>query len=148
MAKRILLPLDKSVDAEAVVPFIQNAGVGGGATVRLLHVAPVPELVVDDDGRVIAYTDQETARLYMDASDYLRTIAAQLEPVATEYAVRFGDPVREILAEAAEFDADLIAVTTKGHSAVGRAILGSVAESVFRKAPVDVLLFRAVSDHA
>jgi nucleotide-binding universal stress UspA family protein len=148
MAKRILLPLDKSVGAEAVLPFIQNAGVGGGATVRLLHVAPVPELVTDDDGRVIAYTDQETARLYTDASDYLQAIAAQLEPVATECAVRFGDPVREILAEAAEFDADLIAVTTAGRSAVGRAVLGSVAESVFRRAPVNVLLFRAVPEHA
>ena len=148
MAKRILLPLDKSVGAEAVLPFIQNAGVGGGAMVRLLHVAPVPELVMGDDGRVIAYTDQETARLDADASDYLRTIAAQLEPVATECAVRFGDPVREILAEAAAFGADLIAVTTTGRSAVGRAVLGSVAEGVFRRAPVDVLLFRAVSDHA
>ena len=146
MPKQILVPLDKTLSAEAIIPLIQGAAYGAGATVRLLHVAPVPELVVYEDGRVIAYADQETARLDAEASDYLRTVAARLEPVPTECVVRFGDPVREILAEATESGADLIAVTTAGRSAVGRAILGSVAEGVFRRGTVDVVLFGPAPD--
>jgi nucleotide-binding universal stress UspA family protein len=56
--------------------------------------------------------------------------------------VRFGDPLHEILKEADAFGADLIAVTTAGRSGVGRAVLGSVAERVFRKAGTPVLLYR------
>jgi nucleotide-binding universal stress UspA family protein len=141
MAKQILVPLDRTHDAEAIIPLVQSAAHGAGATVRLLHVAPVPELIMGAHGRVIAYTDQETARMEADALDYLRTIAARLEPVATECAVRFGDPVREILADAEAFGADLVAVTTTGRSAVGRAVLGSVAEGVFRRVGIDVMLF-------
>ena len=47
-----------------------------------------------------------------------------------------------------EFDADLIAVSTAGRSGVGRAVLGSIAEQVFRKATAPVLLFRPSRSHA
>lgn len=62
-------------------------------------------------------------------------------------AVRFGDPVAEILREAEEFGADLIAVTTEGRSAVGRTVLGSVAEQVVRKADTPVVLMRPGRHH-
>jgi nucleotide-binding universal stress UspA family protein len=56
--------------------------------------------------------------------------------------VRFGDPVEEILQEADSFDADLIAVMTRSRSALSRAVLGSVAEAVLRKARAAVVLLR------
>lgn len=57
--------------------------------------------------------------------------------------MRFGDPVHEILREAEQWEADLIAVTTTGRSGLGRMVLGSVAEQVFRKAAVPVVLYHA-----
>jgi nucleotide-binding universal stress UspA family protein len=59
--------------------------------------------------------------------------------------VRFGDETAEILVEAEAFGADLIAVSTAGRSGVGRALLGSVAEQVFRKAAVPVILYRTAA---
>ncbi len=56
--------------------------------------------------------------------------------------MRFGDPVDEILREAEAFDADLIAVTTQGRSALGRTVLGSVAEQIVKKADAPVMLVR------
>jgi nucleotide-binding universal stress UspA family protein len=56
--------------------------------------------------------------------------------------VRFGDPVAEILRDAEQFKADLIAVSTGTRSALGRALLGSVAEQIVRKADVPVMLLR------
>jgi nucleotide-binding universal stress UspA family protein len=148
MAKRILVPLDQTVDAEAIVPVVADLARGAGATVRLLHVAPVPNNVVNDDGRVVAYADQETARLEADGLDYLRTIEAQLDGIPIECVVRFGDPLPEILFEAEAFGADLIAVTTTGRHALGRLLLGSVAEQVLRKAPTAVMLVRPAGDSA
>ncbi len=141
MAKRILLPLDQSLIAEAVVPLVADAARGGGAAVRLLHVAPIPQALVNKEGRVVAFVDQEFERLETEGLDYLRTIEAKLDGVPVECVVRFGDPVEEILREADAFGADLIAVTTSGRSGISRVALGSVAEQVFRKAPVAVVLF-------
>jgi nucleotide-binding universal stress UspA family protein len=68
-------------------------------------------------------------------------VEARLEGVAVEMVVRFGDPTAEILHEAEAFGADLIVLATTGRSALGRTMFGSVAEAVFRKAQVPVLLF-------
>src|SRR2546427_3506765 len=62
MAKRILVPLDRTSTSEAVLPFVSDLAHGAGSTVRLLRVEPVPNNVVSDSGRVVAYTDQEMAR--------------------------------------------------------------------------------------
>jgi hypothetical protein len=70
MAKRILVPLERTLESEAVVLLARDAG----ASVKLLHVAAVPEPVVDDDGRVLSYADQEMAWVEVDA---METICAR-----------------------------------------------------------------------
>jgi nucleotide-binding universal stress UspA family protein len=140
MAKRILVPLDQSEAAETVVPLVRDLARGAGATVRLLHVAPVPHALWDKRGRVVVYVDQEVQRLEVEALDYLRAVEAGLDGIPVEIAVRFGDPAAEILREVEAWDADLLALTTRSRSALGRTVFGSVAESVFRKAAISVLL--------
>jgi len=137
------VPLDESRMAEVVVPLVADIARGSGATVRLLQVAPVPRNRVSEEGRVLANADEEMARLEAEGLDYLRTVEMQFDGAGeVECVVRFGDPVAEILLEAEAFGADLIAVTTEGRSAVGRALLGSVAEQVVRKAHAQVMLIR------
>jgi len=140
--KRIVLPLDGSLVAESVLPVVADLARAGGGSVRLLRVMPLPNNCVDADGRVVAYADQEMERLEAEGLDYLRTVETRLGGLPIESHIRFGDPLDEILKEADDFDADLIAVTTAGRSGLGRAVLGSVAERVFRKAGTPVLLYR------
>jgi len=142
MAKRILVPLDQSRASECVVPFVAQAARDGQATVQLLHIAPMPEGWTDEYGRVLSYADQEMQRLEAEGLDYLQAIEMQFENTSVECVVRFGDPVKEILREAKAFGADLIAVSTAGLSGVGRVVLGSVAEQIFRKSRVPVMLMR------
>jgi nucleotide-binding universal stress UspA family protein len=148
MAKRILIPLDEAVHGENMIDTIGPLAREAGATVRLLHVAPIPESIVDDDGRVLAYSDQEGSRLEAEALDFLHAASIGLEGIAVEYGVRFGDPVEQILEDAAAWDADLIAMATRGRGCIERALLGSVAEQVFRRAPTAVTLYRAQRGHA
>ena len=140
--KRIVLPLDGSPVAESVLPVVADLARAGGGSVRLLRVMPLPNNCVDADGRVVAYADQEMERLEAEGLDYLRTVETRLGGLPIESHIRFGDPLDEILKEADDFDADLIAVTSAGRSGLGRAVLGSVAERVFRKAGTPVLLYR------
>ena len=142
MSKRILVPLDCSPSADNVVPLVAAIARGDGATIRLLHVAPAPQTLETSDGRVVAYADQEMERLEGEGLDHLRNIEAQFEGLAVESVVRFGDPSAAILEEAEDWDADLICVATAGRSALGRVMLGSIAEQVFRKARTAVALMR------
>lgn len=142
MAKRILVPLDRSGASELVMPLVADAARGAGATVRLLHVARPRTHVVDKEGHVVVYADQEMSSVESEAMDYLRTLELSLDGVDVEMAVRFGNPVAEILQEAESFGADLIAVVTEGRSALGRAMLGSVAEQILKRAAAPVILLR------
>ena len=87
MAKRVLIPLDQSLAAEAVIPLIADAARGGGATVRLLHVAAIPGNLITERGHIVAYSDQEMARLSAEAMDYLRTVESRLDGVPVESIV-------------------------------------------------------------
>ena len=63
MAKRILAPIDAREHSERVIPIVAAMAREMGSTVRLLRVFPVPERVVDEYGRTVAYVDQEMERL-------------------------------------------------------------------------------------
>jgi nucleotide-binding universal stress UspA family protein len=140
MAKRILVPLDRSNLAETIVPLVADLVHGAGATVRFLHVEPVPENIVSNEGRLVAYADQEMERLETESLNHLKGVAAQLD-LPAECVVRFGDDADEILPEAEAYGADLVAVTTAGKSGLKRWVMGSVAEQVFRRARMPVLLY-------
>jgi nucleotide-binding universal stress UspA family protein len=142
MAKRILVPIDEGLAAETLLSVAAGVARDGGATVRMLHVAPVPGNVVGADGRVVAYTDQEMERITEDWTERMRGLQPHLHQVPVEYVVRFGDAADEILTEADAFGADLIAVTTTCRSGLKRALLGSVAEALVRKARTTVMLVR------
>jgi nucleotide-binding universal stress UspA family protein len=142
MAKRILVPLDRTTEYETILPLVADAARGAGATVRLLHVAPVPVNILDSEGRVLAYVDQEMSRLESEWLDSLQAIEPMLAGMTVERGIRYGDPAEEILAEAEAFGADLIAVTTACPRGMKRILLGSVAEQVVRRARPAVLLLR------
>jgi len=110
--------------------------------VRLLHVAPSPEAVVDDEGWIIAYADQETDRVEHQVTVSLKSLLGRLPGVRTEVVVRFGDPVEEIVREAESEDIELIAMATHRRKGATRLIAGSVAETVERQTTRPVLLVR------
>lgn len=142
MPKRILVPLDQTVDSASILSFVGDAARSAGATVRLVHVGPVPGNVLSADGRLVAYADQEMARLSAEGIDYLRAEGARLEGVPVEHAVRFGEAVTEILNEAHEFGADLIALTTRRRHQLSRLVMGSTAEEICRRADIPVVVYR------
>jgi len=142
MAKRILLPIDPSPRADAVAAIAADTARGSHATVRLVHVAPEPSAVEDADGRVVAHADQEMESLSSNSLDSLRRLEAHFTGLPVESVVRFGDPATEIFEEAEAFGADLIVVGTGARSGIGRVLLGSVAERVFARAAVAVMLVR------
>lgn len=143
MAKRILVPISGAPSSEAVLPVVVDIARSAGSTVRLLHVDPVPDNVEREDGHVIAYADQEMARLEREGLEYLERLEVDLRGVPVESVVRFGAPAHEILVEAEAWEADLIALTVKPASLLRRLIRrGDVGRQVVRKSDVPVVVYR------
>jgi nucleotide-binding universal stress UspA family protein len=144
MIKRVLVPLDHPGAVDDVFPVV-SALASAGANVRLIHVALMQDNVVTPRGLTVAYGDQEMTAVETLWADAVQPTLARLDGAAVDHVVRFGDPVREILAEAERFDADTIVVKTGTRSSVKRAVLGSVAETLLRRARVGVLLYRPLA---
>ena len=142
MYKRALVPLDGSMVAEGIIPFIlEIAGPLDMEVVLLRVVVPIPPSVIEGS-RHVEVEDVEKRRL--EAEEYLAPIGAELRAkgVRVQTQVRRGEPIAEILAGARVAGADLIAMTTHGRSGLGRLLFGSVAEAVLRQSEVPVFLMR------
>lgn len=81
------------------------------------------------------------------AAPRLEHFLTSVDPDApsTRGKIRTGDPAREIVAEAAEWPADLLVVGTHGRKGPSRLLIGSVAEAVVRNALCDVLVIPAAA---
>jgi len=138
MFKRILVPLDGSPLAAAILPRVQDLVRALGAELFLLrvtvaHVFPGVD-PIEKEVDVVQHAEAYVA----DLAGRLRTTGL---PVQT--AVRYGEAADEILAHIGDNAIDVVAMSTHGRSGLSRLLLGSVAEHVVRRAPVPVLLLRA-----
>lgn len=144
MAKRILVPVVEREAGQAVLPLVAPIARDSGATVRLLRVYPIPDLIVGAHGSIIAYADQQMDSLNRQGETELKAIAdTTLDGVSVEAVVRFGDPIEEILTEAETFGADLVALTTTERRRFRGALFGGMADDITRKAAVPTLVLRA-----
>jgi CBS domain-containing protein len=135
----ILVPLDGSPGSESVLPAVGELARARAARVRLLRVA-LPPRAVEADDRIVAYADQETSRVELEALAYLKRVGETLPGTDVEGVVRFGEAVEEIVKEAQAAHVDLIAMATHRRRGLDRAFRGSVAESVERAAAIPVVL--------
>lgn len=72
-----------------------------------------------------------------------RFLAARPHGRQAEPRVRVGEPAREIVQEATDWQADVVVLGTHGRAGLERFVLGSVAESVVRGATCNVLVLPA-----
>lgn len=141
----ILIPLDGSPAAEAVLEHAPHLAAGGGK-VTLLKAIPrnhpggspfLPHVVFDE---------RERERVHDAAVEYLEEKAAGLRDRGLEAGARVVgayQPAVGILEEVEGSDVDLVIMATEGRSGVSRLVLGSVADKVMRGVRCPILLHRA-----
>jgi nucleotide-binding universal stress UspA family protein len=142
MFKKILVPLDGSSMAEAVLPYVRRMALESGAEVELLNVTmlPIPAYPVDaplDFDRVIKQQHDASTQYLRKVVEDLGHDGIKVTPLISE-----GPVAEEILAHAELIGADLIAMSTHGRSGISRWLMGSVADKVLHGAKVPVLLIR------
>lgn len=143
MLERLLVPLDGSKTAELALPSALAMADCFGCELLLLCVARIPHVI---GGQGTEPTEPyavifENRR--RDARQYVQETAVQLQ--AKGYRVRGvvveGESEAEaILYAADELAADIIVMSTHGHSGVSRWAFGSTADKVLRAASIPLLL--------
>jgi nucleotide-binding universal stress UspA family protein len=138
MYQSILVPLDGSALAEAILPEIEKLARCMGARILLLRVSRA---------HVFPGKDPTKAEIQVvrRAEEYVAEIRDRLaaKGLDAEAHVRYGAVAEEILTHSARNEVDLIAMSTHGRSGLGRWALGSVAEKIVRRSEKPVLLMRA-----
>ena len=144
---RILVPLDGSELARAVIPYIEELASKLQAEVILFQtMEPAYDIYDAGDGAVaVPYTKEEMEPLKGNAKEYLENIGSLLKEkgITTTSEVRVGKAADEIVKLADEIHADIVAMSTHGRSGISRWVFGSVADKVLRGANTPVLLVRA-----
>ena len=138
--RMVVVPLDGAGGSETVLPAVASLARERGATVRLLRVVKPGREIRDADDRIAVYADQESARLETEARDYMHGLTRHFPGVAVEDAVRVGDVVDGIVAEAESSGADVIAMASHRRRGVGRLVKGSVARRVQQATTIPLLL--------
>lgn len=145
MYRRLLVTLDGSEMSEEALPYAEDLAEKMSSQVDLLRVAPRPQPLIEEGGRVVVTIDQEMERMTTDFNQYLTRIAFRFRAkgLTVRSDIRFGDPAEEIVDYAKENNISMIVMCTHGRSGISRWVYGSVAERVLRAAPTPVLLVRA-----
>ena len=131
MYKNVLVTVDGSENAEAILPFILQIAGPLDLNVILLRV------------NTPAAPEREQAA-HLVSEVYLSQLAQDIgeRGLRVTTMVREGAPVETIVDAAREANVDLIAMTTHGRTGPSRLLFGSVAEGVLREAHVPVMLLK------
>ena len=137
---RILVPIDFSPHAEAVVEWAGHLAREHGAEVVLLHAYHLPVEFQQLEGAYLPPDFWETVK--RDAERSLSVYGDRLRSEGVAVAaelVREGFPTTVIEEEEGTQNADLIVIGSRGLSALKHLLLGSVARRVVQKARCPVL---------
>jgi nucleotide-binding universal stress UspA family protein len=96
----------------------------------------------------------------VDGDNYVKSIKAERGDLLDSYTrntafpvekirpvIKVGDPVDELLKIVVKEQVDLMVMGTKGRTNLEYALVGSVAEKIFRRSPVPILSYRS-KEHA
>ncbi|HEU18105.1 MAG TPA: universal stress protein [Deltaproteobacteria bacterium] len=144
MFETILFPTDFSDVAEKALDFVKRMKDAGTKKVVVLHVIKKQSLEVIAQYSSIRDFHEVEQEIEGDARRELRRIADELRGLGVEVSVRIetGFPVREIMRVEAEEGVSAIVIGSHGLSNVKEILLGSVSESVIRKAVGPVLVVK------
>ncbi len=146
--KTILVPLDGSKRADAILPHVEELAQRYEAEVVFVRVLePIP-YVSGPEGTPVTLREQELELRRKDAEQYLKARRGEfMEKGIEAKGVVFQGPVVEAITDAAEREgADLIAIASHGRSGLAQCFYGSVAAGVLNRADRPLLVIRSLSE--
>jgi len=146
MYKTILVPLDGSERAQAILPHVEPLALSLKSVVILLYVDETANLMLGRDEVIDVndFLEKRRARIKVKRA-YLQDIVDRWRPVGIEARISIarGSVVAGILDTAEREKADLVAMASHGQSGSKRTFYGSVAVGVLNRIDRPLLLIRS-----
>lgn len=145
MFQTILVPLDGSTRAEAVLPVATRLARNGNATLVLVRAVNLADEYWSAMPLPYPSTIQTAIEADLEkATVYLKRLAAssELADIPVQTIARFGHPASALLDVAGSSHADLIVLCSHGSTGLAHWMVGGVAKKIVRHAPMPVLVLR------
>ncbi len=141
MFERILVPLDRSLLAECVLPHVVALARSLDSQLMLLHVLSPS----DRQGGLRAVDPLESQLRRAEAESYLEGVRARLQEVgvAAQTKVIDGDAAEQILTFARENQIGLAILSSHGRSGLSGWNVSGVVQKVIMRAPISLMIVRA-----
>ena len=144
--QRILVPVDFSKHAEAIVAWAAHLAEEHGSEIVLLHVYHLPVEFQQMEGAYLPGDFWNSVK--DDAKQQLESLGNRLraQGLRVTEITREGYPATVIEEEVERRKADMIVIGSRGRTGLKHMLLGSIAERVVQKAPCPVLTVKAHED--
>jgi len=147
--RRILVPLDGSQRAEAVLPIVTALANDNAAELIFVHVVARPALIQQMPlaAEDVALMEQMTERNRVQAAAYFAALQARL-PLASRHQIAVGTSVAATLHQVVEeADVDLVVLCAHGHSGQQQHPYGSVTTSFLTYGTTPLLIIQDLPPH-
>jgi nucleotide-binding universal stress UspA family protein len=147
MYKTILVPLDGSKRAEAILPHVEELAQRYEARVVFTRIVEPPPLVVPPGPPDVTLYQSELGQRTEEAELYLKGMQGEFEEKGIAARMDLGQgPVVEAIVDAAiRHDADLIALASHGRTGLAQVFYGSVAAGILQRVDRPLLLIRSLA---
>ncbi|MHB9033633.1 MAG: universal stress protein [Anaerolineae bacterium] len=149
MFKNILVPLDGSERAEAILPYVEELTRQNQGKLFLLQVIDPWDYGgnTPNDALPVIYNELIN-QLTRESKEYLAKIETSLrqQGIEVQTLIHVGSAVSQIMAAAQEEQVDLIAMVSHGRTGLRRVFYGSVAAGVLHVVDRPLLLVRTHDD--
>lgn len=144
MYNKILVPLDGSKRAEAVLPHAMEMANRYGAEIIFLLVEELYVMLEWDEVVDLTKCQEKFDTRKKASESYLDQIKAEFrdKAIKTDTHVVYGPVVKSILSTAEEMDVDIIVMASHGLSGLPRTFYGSVTAGVLQKVDRPLLIIR------
>ena len=148
MYQTILVPLDGSKRAEAILNHVESIAKSNDTKVFFLKVEEEPIMLGRDEVIDVEKYHEVFEKQNALSQAYLGDLQAGFHENGIQAVTKlaFGSVVKAILNTAAETGTDLIAMATHGLSGLARVSYGSVAAGVLQAADIPILPIRSGDD--
>ena len=144
MYKTILVPLDGSKRAEAVLPHAEEMAIRYGAEIIFLRVEELYAMLEWDEVVDLAKCHEKFDSRKKESESYLAQLKTEVRDkgIQADARVVHGPVVKSILTAAEEMDVDIIVMASHGLSGWSRTFYGSVTASILQKIDRPLLIIR------
>ncbi|WP_336344618.1 universal stress protein [Halalkalicoccus ordinarius] len=142
----IVAAVDRNERATAIVREAARLGEAFGEAVEVVHVLARDEFVSLERTQVSETGESVPIERVVEMAEEIAAEAVEEAGVEAETVGLMGDPAEEIVSYAADRDASYVVIGGRNRSPVGKALFGSVVQSVLLTAECPVVSLRVETE--